>query len=66
MQSQVERAKKQLVGVVRENTQHLTRLHDLMTSQESLETRLNARQKSLVGVVTSGMMVLTCSLFPAR
>ena len=68
IQSQVERAKKQLVGVVRENTQHLTRLHDLMTSQEVLETRLNARQKTLVGVVTSVVTahVLTCSLFPAR
>lgn len=49
------------MGVVRENTQHLTRLHDLMTSQEVLETRLNARQKTLVGVVTSVVIVLACS-----
>lgn len=44
----MEKAKNQLMGVVRENTQHLVRLNDLLTSQHSLETRLNARQKSLV------------------
>ena len=36
------------MGVVRQNTQHLVRMNNPLTSQHSLEARLNARQKSLV------------------
>ena len=47
-QSRVKGAKQQLMGVVRENTQQLTKLHSLLTSQDDLETRLNSKKTSLV------------------
>ena len=46
--AQIEAENHRLAAVTRENTKRLDRQCDLYTTKESLEDRLNTRQKSMV------------------
>ena len=50
VETKINAEKRRLAAMTRENTQRLNRLHDLRSTKDRLEKRLNARQKSMVSV----------------
>ena len=48
VQEKIDQKKRELVRMVKENTQRLNRMHDLITTRTQMEERLDARQRSMV------------------
>lgn len=48
LQGKIDQKKRELVRMVKENTQRLNRMHDLITTRTQMEERLDARQRSMV------------------
>ncbi len=48
LEKQIDRERQKLLRVTRENTQRLDKKHSFITTQRTLEDRLNARQKNMV------------------
>lgn len=58
--AQIETENHRLAAVTRENTKRLDRQHDLYTTKESLEDRLNMRQKSMVRLFVCNVHIVLC------
>ena len=48
VQGKIEQKKKELVKMVKENTLRLNRMHDLVSTMNHMEERLDARQRTMV------------------
>ena len=50
-QANIEQCKTQYLEVLKENTRRLNKVSELQHTKKEVEKRLNARQKTMVGVV---------------
>ena len=61
LQASIEESKTQYLEVLKENTRRLNRISELQSSKKELEKRLNARQKTMVGLVVVHLVEYTCT-----